>query len=838
MADHANGDPGAGLGPGGVDVMSQAAQLQAAEAIRLQVEEYVRGRIRQFARDFAKQVAPGMAPDAVDEAANRVLLGAAEPAALPALAPAAPVLQAGQGQYRLEFRHECSALGCRDSECPLCTYNPHRVCERNFQKKYLVGDPLRAKCGASLRVELLDAAGNPVTEGYPDLTFELTLLDGVAFKDRGGESRLLSDEELKACFKLTNHKDEPLLAHKSAGGGGGGGGAARYSIQVRLENGSAALPDLTVTDSSEALLQGRRPPFRLLIWCPDGLGGFDHSVTYTVSDDFVVATRRVKQANKADIPMVNDHVSKIEHIGRETVKKLSDMRAAALETGVDISIDDRMARIETVGQFQNLVRLAEADVQLRKVMQAVLKLSKEKWDEAARHALEAVHPDFRRRVWYPHGQNMGVGLVFSCKDGAVQLRDRIALAQTGPDGSIKARPAAPLKLHCAAHCPRACASVLMEDTLDPASLEILRDLKVTAVKKWAEHRHPGWGIFREPSDSDAAKAAIAAAAAPPPPGLITLGPGAAGALGGGGRGVKRTASAAGLGGRGRGGAATPGGDGGDSDGGASSGGAVGGLGGAGLGAPPDLNLAAGLLPGLAGADPAALAAALAGGAGGWPGAAGGGAPEALAALQAQLGMAGVLAAAGGGGAGGLPPLDAAALAAMDPAAVTAALAAAGGGGGLDGGAGGLGPLGAVSPGMLQALQAQLAAGGGGDLAAGGGGDGGGGGALPFGAGWGAVDPAQLAALGALAPPLGGAGGGAHAQLLAAAAAASAPDADADAAPQQQGQEAPLDGQQQQQQQQAEGQGQQQGPPEDGSGGGGGAEGGAAGGGGGGDAAAA
>lgn len=68
----------------------------------------MRGRIRQFAREFAKQVAPAMAPEAVDEAANRVIMGAAEPAALLPIAPAAPALQAGQGQYRLEFRHECA----------------------------------------------------------------------------------------------------------------------------------------------------------------------------------------------------------------------------------------------------------------------------------------------------------------------------------------------------------------------------------------------------------------------------------------------------------------------------------------------------------------------------------------------------------------------------------------------------------------------------------------------------------------------------------------------------------------------------------------------------------
>lgn len=66
-----------------------------------------------------------------------------------------------------------SALGCRDAECPLCSFNPKRVCERNFQKKYLVGDPLKAKCGAAIRMELTDMHGNVVTAGYPDLTFEV-----------------------------------------------------------------------------------------------------------------------------------------------------------------------------------------------------------------------------------------------------------------------------------------------------------------------------------------------------------------------------------------------------------------------------------------------------------------------------------------------------------------------------------------------------------------------------------------------------------------------------------------------------------------------------------------
>ncbi len=72
-----------------------------------------------------------------------------------------------------------------------------------------------------------------------------------------------------------------------------------------------------------------------------------------------------------------------------------------------------------MGQFQNLVRVADADSQLRKVMQIILKLSKEKWEEASTHALTAVVPDFRRRVWYPPGHNLGVGLVFNCKCVAI-----------------------------------------------------------------------------------------------------------------------------------------------------------------------------------------------------------------------------------------------------------------------------------------------------------------------------------------------------------------------------------------------------------------------------------
>jgi hypothetical protein len=141
-------------------------------------------------------------------------------------------------------------------------------------------------------------------------------------------------------------------------------------------NGQAILPDLEITDSSEALLKGRRPPFRLLVWPASVASGFSGSsgscadvsngnlmpageggakplagVLYAVSDEFVVATRRVKQANKVEIPLVDDSVAKIEHVGRETVKKLADLYVAAAESGGSLQLSNEGLRNITTGEL-------------------------------------------------------------------------------------------------------------------------------------------------------------------------------------------------------------------------------------------------------------------------------------------------------------------------------------------------------------------------------------------------------------------------------------------------------------------------------------------------------
>lgn len=54
------------------------------------------------------------------------------------------------------------------------------------------------------------------------------------------------------------------------------------------QRGQAALSDLQVTTSSEALLAGKAPTFRLLVWAVDMHGEPVASVTYVVSEFFVV----------------------------------------------------------------------------------------------------------------------------------------------------------------------------------------------------------------------------------------------------------------------------------------------------------------------------------------------------------------------------------------------------------------------------------------------------------------------------------------------------------------------------------------------------------------------
>ena len=69
--------------------------------------------------------------------------------------------------------------------------------------------------------------------------------------------------------------------------------------------------------SSEALLSGQKPPFRLFVCARNVHDGSPVDViNFVVSEPFVVATPRVRTAAKANIPHVDDHVKvRPAHLG-------------------------------------------------------------------------------------------------------------------------------------------------------------------------------------------------------------------------------------------------------------------------------------------------------------------------------------------------------------------------------------------------------------------------------------------------------------------------------------------------------------------------------------------
>lgn len=74
-------------------------------------------------------------------------------------------------------------------------------------------------------------------------------------------------------------------------------------------------------------------------------------------------TRRTRTAGKVEIPSVDDHVSKLEHMGRETVKKLANLKEAAQQAGLDdLKLPESLVAggcIESVGMFQQLALVAD-----------------------------------------------------------------------------------------------------------------------------------------------------------------------------------------------------------------------------------------------------------------------------------------------------------------------------------------------------------------------------------------------------------------------------------------------------------------------------------------------
>ncbi|KAL4437149.1 hypothetical protein ABPG75_004288 [Micractinium tetrahymenae] len=386
------------------------------------LEAYVRRRIQRFNSQPA--LAQRLGPQAAD------VLWAATAELLTAAAGSALAGGAGPPQDRelqLVFRHDCRHLCFTSAQCMLCAQSQARRCAAPFASKYLVGDPLRAPCGAAGRVELVDrATGKPVTDHQP-LLLQACIVDAQAHAElaRSGPSGAPADADLERIALISNQQGQPLLVAKGAPADAGG------RLLIPLSAGSAVLPDLSVTGSSEALLSGKKASFALLLRAVDpGSGQRRRDVPPAVSDAFVVATQRVRTAAKKAIPHVADPVSKIASVGAATQAKLRDLGKSASEAGVQ-GLALPLAAVTTVGEFRQLVEWAVQEPTRCEQVRKMLKLQKG-WEEARDHALKAVGDDSRLRAFFADDAR-SAGLLFGCRGATPLLEDPLATLEAAKD---------------------------------------------------------------------------------------------------------------------------------------------------------------------------------------------------------------------------------------------------------------------------------------------------------------------------------------------------------------------------------------------------------------------
>ncbi|KAK9918510.1 hypothetical protein WJX75_004610 [Coccomyxa subellipsoidea] len=389
--------------------------------------------------------------------------------------PATPDLAQPQNGHRnleLVFVHDCRNHGCNLASCVLCKHNPAKWCTGNFAHKYWVGDKLLAKCEGSILVEVIDAdTGERMSDEVQGMRIEVCILDGNKYTSRcreAGEQRL---EILDECEVMRNQRNEPLLV-----AGNANNDAENPQVVLKFPHGvpSVSLRDMKVTESSESVLAGtKRPPFRLVCRALSA-SGVRLPIRPVVSEEFVVVTKRTKNLKKQEIPSLDDPISKLNHIGKETVKKLNELKTSADEAQLQLPIPPELYRITKVREFQALARLSEADGHLQQRIKQLLKLSKEKWDAACDHAKTAVQVDNRMRAWYQ--KNMAVGLLYTCSLGEVRPDCPVALIQNrdGDGDSMKVIP---------------CEHQL------PQQRKQVNEVADAATRCWWDEQHPGWMIF-------------------------------------------------------------------------------------------------------------------------------------------------------------------------------------------------------------------------------------------------------------------------------------------------------------------------------------------------------
>ncbi|KAK9849495.1 hypothetical protein WJX84_011563, partial [Apatococcus fuscideae] len=333
---------------------AEAAAKPAAETFENPglTEEF----LHKFGQRLAGLLAPHVAAPRIQECIQQVIDEANAASARQAVPPVQPSQPARPAALELAFVHDCRNHGCNRLNCVLCKHNPNKRCRGNFAHKYWVGDRLLAKCDGEIQVELINIdTQQTVSAGLQDACIEVSILDGNKYNTRCREAGEQRSEIMDECEVLLNQKQEPLL---TAGGCHNDLTAPKVTLNFSALTSSVPLRDLKVTESSESVLAGtKRPPFRIVVRAVRADGSRITTIRPAVSEEFVVVTKRTKNLKKQDIPSLDDPISKLNHIGKETVKKLNELMLSADEAQLDIDLPEELHKITKVRDFQQLTRL-------------------------------------------------------------------------------------------------------------------------------------------------------------------------------------------------------------------------------------------------------------------------------------------------------------------------------------------------------------------------------------------------------------------------------------------------------------------------------------------------
>jgi len=119
------------------------------------------------------------------------------------------------------------------------------------------------------------------------------------------------------------------------------------------------------------------------------------------------------------------------------------------------------------------VEVCEQNSDIKHKIRHLLKLSPEKWDEVCQHALSAVVPDFRPRVWWCPG--IQGGLLFACKNGAVLAEQPIGYVRREREGAPE--------------------TVMTMQQAEGFLFSLLPKLKQQGMQDWFAPGHTGWVVY-------------------------------------------------------------------------------------------------------------------------------------------------------------------------------------------------------------------------------------------------------------------------------------------------------------------------------------------------------